>query len=366
MSSRIALITATPQSVAAGSGTFVATENLRLGLARLGYDVTVIHPGWSQLPRQYAIKRWLFNRRLDPRQLADTRLVIGIDLDGFAVADKIGAPFIAYIHGQLADEARFERGLTRWSMLLQGRWERLAAERATQVITISAYASRRVAALYAVDPARIAVVPPGFDVDGWAARVDAAHGGRVGAPTVLAVAHLYPRKNLVALIDAAAALKRRGVHARVRIVGHGPERRRLERRIRERNVGDAVELVGFVPEDRLPAEFAMADVFCLPSLQEGFGIVFVQAMAAGLPIVAVRASSTPEIVRHDIDGLLAHPRDHDSLADALETMLRDPDRARFGDAGRQRARGFGIRRVAERLMTVVSPERERSTDSRGM
>jgi glycosyltransferase involved in cell wall biosynthesis len=351
LSMQIVIITATPQSVAAGSGTFVAIRNLQAGLTTLGHDVTIVDPSWSRLPGAYALRRWLFNRRLDPQRYTGADLVVGIDLDGYAVAPRLEPPFIAYVLGQLADEAWFERGVTRWSMQLQARWERRAVERAALVITASAYSKARVAALYRIAESKIAVVPPGIDAEGWAARVDAARGKPHRVPTVLAVAHLYPRKNLGALIDAAAVLKRRGTPARVRIVGDGPERRRLRRRVRQRNVRDVVELVGFVPDDRLPGEFAQADVFCLPSLQEGFGIVFIQAMAAGLPVVALRASSTPEVIQEGVTGVLTEPGDASALTDALAGLLANPSlRMALGAAGRARARAFGMRAAATRFL----------------
>lgn len=352
---RIAIITATPQSVAAGSGTFVATRNLRAGLATLGHDVTIVAPSWSRLPSAYALRRWLFNRRLDPRWYTGADLVLGIDLDGYAIAHRLEPPFVAYIHGQLADEARFERGVTRRSMLLQARWERTAVHRADLVVTGSAYSRRRIVELYGVSGERVAVVPPGFDAAGWTAQVEAASPDSLpAAPIILAVARLYPRKNLGALIAAARDLKARRIGARFRIVGNGPERRTLERLVRRYRVEDVVELAGYVSDEALPAEFARAAVFCLPSLQEGFGIVFVQAMAAALPVVACRATSTPEVVTDGVHGLLVSPEDNGALADAIESLLHDDaTRSRMALAGCGHAAQYTLERSARQLLDAA-------------
>ena len=89
---------------------------------------------------------------------------------------------------------------------------------------------------------------------------------------------------------------------------------------RELHLEDTVRWLGDVTASQLAAEYNRADVFSLPSIQEGFGIVFLEAMAAGKPIVATRAAAVPEVVRH---GLLVEPENHDALADALETS-REP------------------------------------------
>ena len=104
--------------------------------------------------------------------------------------------------------------------------------------------------------------------------------------------------------------------------------------------------------DQLAAEYNGADVFCLPSVQEGFGIVFLEAMAAGKPIVATHAAAVPEVVRH---GLLVEPENHDALADALEKLYGDSQlRASLAEHGRRDVEHFDMRRVAQCFMETVS------------
>lgn len=121
---------------------------------------------------------------------------------------------------------------------------------------------------------------------------------------------------------------------------------------RELHLRDTVRWLGDVTAGELAAEYNGAEVFCLPSVQEGFGIVFLEAMAAGKPIVATHAAAVPEVVRH---GLLVKPESHDALADALETLYGNSQlRASLADQGRQDVESYDMRRVARRFMETAS------------
>src|SRR5262249_2836728 len=105
-----------------------------------------------------------------------------------------------------------------------------------------------------------------------------------------------------------------------------------------------VHWLGDVSLVRLTQEYNRANVFCLPSLQEGFGIVFLEAMAAGKPIVAVRSAAVPEVVRN---GILAEPENSESLADGIVRLYRNPDLCRsLASAGRAAVENFDVHRVA--------------------
>ena len=141
--------------------------------------------------------------------------------------------------------------------------------------------------------------------------------------------------------------------ARLRIVGDGPELPRIRSLVRSLRLDDAVTLVGSVEGvEEIRAEFARADVFCLPSRQEGFGIVFLEAMAAGLPIVAADCGATPETAPHGEVSLLVGPDDVEGLATALVRLLNDADlRARLATGGAARWKRFGWPEVARRFLS---------------
>ena len=114
-------------------------------------------------------------------------------------------------------------------------------------------------------------------------------------------------------------------------------------------------ITGEIPDtDAVRDEYRAADVFCLPSLQEGFGIAFLEAMASGLPIVACRSTAVPEVVPDGEAGLLVPPDDPKALARALIRLLRDPLlRRRMGEAGMRKAREHAWEEIARRFVAAA-------------
>ena len=122
------------------------------------------------------------------------------------------------------------------------------------------------------------------------------------------------------------------------------EEARLRSLWRELHLESIVKWIGDVTQRQLAAEYQRADVFCLPSIQEGFGIVFLEAMAAGKPIVAARSAAVPEVVQH---GCLVEPDNAEALAAAIETLYFDAGlRMRLGAEGLQAVQHFEMKRVA--------------------
>jgi len=196
------------------------------------------------------------------------------------------------------------------------------------------------------------VVPPGVDTDRFRPLDDQqrrAARARLGLPTdgrlVVSVSRLVPRKGMDTLIRAAALLAPSRPDLTVAIGGGGRDAARLRRLVA--TTGAPVRLLGRVPHDDLPALYGCGDVFAMLCRnrwagleQEGFGIVFVEAAAAGVPQVAADSGGAAEAVVDGETGLVVHqPDDPRAVADALARLLDAPNavRARMGDAGRQRA-----------------------------
>jgi glycosyltransferase involved in cell wall biosynthesis len=174
----------------------------------------------------------------------------------------------------------------------------------------------------------------------------------------LCVCRLYRRKRVDVLLRAAALLRERVRNLEVRIVGDGPERGEFMEVYRELGLGETVRWLGNVSAVALAAEYNRCDVFCLPSVQEGFGIVFLEAMAAGKPIVGARAAAVPEVVTA---GVLAEPESAESLAAGLESLYRDTDRrAALAREGARQVEEFDAPGVARMFLdTITSRVRRR-------
>jgi glycosyltransferase involved in cell wall biosynthesis len=346
---RLAFLTATPLSLVEGSGTFAGVSALAAGLRRLGQQVDLVAPT-TRLP-SFTLRRLWFNEQLRRRRWDAFDLVVGVDMDGYRLAGRAGRPQVASIKGVIADEMRFERGPTRLSMAFQAACEQRHVRRADLVVTTSRYAASRIAELYG-PPAAPAIVPELIDVEGWralfarnAARPDPSRF------TILTVCRFYPRKRLNLLLRAASVLRSRGLPVRCRVVGDGPERERLLALWRELRLEGVVEWLGNLPQAALARQYNACDAFCLPSVQEGFGIVFLEAMAAGKPIVAARAAAVPEVVEQ---GLLVEPENSEALADAIARLEADPAlRAGLAAAGQARVARFDAPLVSRQFLDCV-------------
>lgn len=302
----------------------------------------------------HTLDRWLYNAAVALRPPRETDLVLGVDLDGFLWARHRTLPFVASLKGIIADELKNERGHVRALLAVQARWERRNVTRADLVMVTSRYSAEVAQREYGVPPERIAVVPEPIDLEVWDDQFWRAPRRPRGAPVVLCVARMYPRKRIEDLMRAAGILRARVPGIQVRVVGRGPEWPALSRLHAELGLGAAVALLGDLTRERLAEEYVNAAVFCLPSVQEGFGIVFLEAMAAELPVVACRIAAIPEVVLDGVTGLLAPPRDPGPLAGLIERLIADPALARrLGQEGRRRALGFTPRHVAERFLHAV-------------
>ncbi len=347
--STLHFITAIPWDVRLGSGCYVGTRTLAEALRRLGIEVAFVTPR-LRTP-VYTATRVLFNETLRWRKFSGDA-TIGIDVDGYSIAGRRNSlPHVACIKGVLGDAVQFERGRTRASLAFQARLEAKHARRADLVITISRYCAMRLEELYGVSNA--VVVPELIDLDTWRKMFRASPA----APdprkfTILSVCRLYSRKRVDVLLRAAALLRDRIPELEIRIVGNGPEYLRLQQIWIDLHLESTVHWVGDVNMSTLATEYRRADVFCLPTVQEGFGIVFLEAMAAGKPIVAARAAAVPEVVRH---GMLVEPENPEALAEGIMRLYRDPDlRGSLALSASRDVEEFEMNRVASRFLSTVA------------
>jgi glycosyltransferase involved in cell wall biosynthesis len=193
-------------------------------------------------------------------------------------------------------------------------------------------------------PGRTFVIPNGLDLERFDELAKRPLEGPLpdGHPLIAVVANLWPVKGHRALLAAIATVRRERPGARFVLVGDGPERAWLEA-----NAGPETAFLGTRYD--VPAILSRCDAFCLPSLAEGLPNAVMEAMAAGLPVVASAVGGVPELVGPD-NGFLAEPGDANSLSTQLLRLLSDRRRASdLGAQGRHKIeRDFSLRRLAER------------------
>jgi phosphatidylinositol alpha-mannosyltransferase len=216
-------------------------------------------------------------------------------------------------------------------------------------IAVSDVARRTVARYF---PGRYEIVPNGIEVDAFRAPRPRPPAVETGRRHVLFVGRLEPRKGIASLIRAMARVQAQARDVRLLIVGDGPDRARLESLAA--SAGVDARFTGFVDDGGLPGYFQSADLFCSPATGgESFGVVLLEAMACGTPVVATAIEGYAELVGDTRSGALVPPGDDDALAAAILTLLQDEHARRaVAGAGIDRARAFDWQVVARRLETV--------------
>ena len=210
----------------------------------------------------------------------------------------------------------------------QQRLQRLAYVFAHRVVANSTAAAERLIEEGVAD-SRVAQIGNGIDLDRFPAVASPAR-----RRVITTVANLRPGKGHDVLLRAAARLVRRIPDARVRIVGDGSRRAELERDAAALRISAQVEFLGHRAD--VPAVLSASDIFAFPSFMEASPNALLEAMAAGLPIVATRVGGIPEIIEHERNGLLVPPGDERALAAALARLIERPAlAARLADQARR-------------------------------
>jgi len=242
--------------------------------------------------------------------------------------------------------------LRSWARRLHGR------------VVVSPAAARLVERYF---PGHYDIVPNGVDVDRFQAEVPAPPDLLAARPYVLFVGRFEQRKGLPVLLQAFRMLKAQRPELSLVVVGDGARRKDYETWVQKQGLAD-VHFAGFVPGEALPAYYQHASVFCAPNTgNESFGIVLLEAMAAGAPVVASNIDGFASVITHGVDGLLVPPRDPEALAGALEEVIATPELHRaLSVAGAYRAREFSWPQVAQRVLSyyerLIARHRGHDTD----
>lgn len=326
---RINMLTSWPLESTAGSGVGQVIRGLSKTFTDLGTPTHLISPSFS--PDGYThttVKRILFNvsvgktisHRISPSQ---KEVVLGFDFDGFLLPNSI--PLVSVIGGILADIVQFESGWIRKMVKMQAMLERKVTRKADFIITPSSFAREKVVSHYGIPPHRIRIIPNGIHSQIWTDELDRHPVEKKEKVVILTVAKLYKRKGIDLLLQSVREVIRKESDVELKIVGDGLEMPALVKLAEELGIGYQVQFLGDIFDfHTLCRHYANCDIFCLPSLHETFGLVYLEAMLAKKPIVAFRNSALPEVVGHGERGLLAASGDVGSLAEKLLLLIREP------------------------------------------
>ncbi len=170
---------------------------------------------------------------------------------------------------------------------------------------------------------------------------------------ILCVSRLTKRKGIKYVIDAVKKLSEKYPRIKLKIVGEGNAKKELIKQAQELLIEDRVEFTGLIPHDKLPEVYNSAQVFVLPSLNEGMSNTMLEAIAAGLPIIATDTGGTQELLKENINGFIVEPRNSEDIAKKIEALLTDNElRRKMALESRRRAERFSWKSVADKYLEL--------------
>lgn len=272
--------------------------------------------------------------------------LIQADLLGFFAARRAGVPVIV----STKHNTHYFRSHGMWLPKLDAFVNR----RLSRIIAVSEAVKQFYVQTQKLGADHIEVIHNGIDLDQFCDASPIAKS-ELGVDDsdllVCSVGSLTQKKGHSVLLQAWPDISKACPRARLLLVGDGPLRSELEQRAHALGSGERVRFLG--RRQDVPSILATADLFVLPSLWEGFGIAVVEAMAAGVAVVASDVDGVREIVRHERDGLLVPSGEPGKLADAVVSLLGAPNRAKaLSEEGRRRADEFSIQQTVERLQKL--------------
>jgi len=352
-----------PRSI---GGTEIATLNIATELVKRGHEVHVITIGDKELkgdkkgdfythyiqlgvaPKtslwgaiSYAVKAFAQIRRINP---------------DIVHAQRFYREGLAAFLAKLLNKKRYCIWCRGSDVYLPWRFKGLALKlflgQADAVIALTQDMRGKIRQTYHRDAS---VIPNGIDLRRFEqlscrSKVKSAPNG---VKTLLFVGRLHRIKGVAYLIEAMTTIIKRNPKARLLLVGDGEERQNLENLVTKLGLTKYVTFIGKVPNEKVPQYIAASDVFVLPSLSEGFGIVLLEAMACGLPIVATNVGGIPEIVQDGENGFLVEPENPEGIAQKVLTLLENDDlRRRISQNNLEKAKNYSWEAAVDKLEKV--------------
>jgi len=365
----ICVITQQYRSVISGVGAY--TQSLVAGLMASGHTITIVAPADQMSLQDAALRfvevplprlsssqaRWISLAWSFATTLAALQRSTTLDLVHFTDARESlfcrwNCPAVGDVHDSYAAEVRtpaycrryYDDWLTRWTYYRFVKFcEARTYPRLDAVIANSHYTAKKIATQYAIAPGNLHVCYKTIQQDRWARALQSRAQQAPHPRRVLFVGGNMQRKGLPTLIQAVSMARDAIPDLELWVVGGDKAIEAMKGVCKAAGVDQQVHFWGRKDQEELVDLYAQSDVFVMPSLTEGFGLVFLEAMASGMPIIGSQAGGIAEVVEQGQNGILVPPGDPIELAAALRRLLTDPDLyARLKRVGLETAARFDL------------------------
>lgn len=317
--------------------------------------VTAAAPASLWLPsRLHALRRTI------RRSIASCHVVTShFSLNAYAALSTLrSTPHVVHFHGPWADESAAE-GAGRVSVAIKRRIERSVYSTADRVITLSEAFKQVVTEQYGIDPSIVRVVPGGVDCQAFATAASCyearAHLDWPNTrPIVFCLRRLARRMGLSTLVDAFAEVRSREPEALLLIGGKGPLASELQKQVEALGLQHNVRLLGFVSDEDLPLAYRAADLSIVPTESlEGFGLIALESLAAGTPVLVTPVGGLPEVVEGWRPDLVMADSTAKSMAESMKAAIRGDANLPDADSCRAYVReNFDWPKIAARVLEV--------------
>ena len=266
--------------------------------------------------------------------------------DGYAgllLSEEYNRPLVVTVHGQDLYSTIYHN---------QSCYQQVkrVLEETTQVITVSSELKRR-AEMEGISTNNVVILGNGVPD-----RVlDKSYNHNIDKdPVILSVAGLIERKGIEYNIKAMAALRRKFPNLTYRIVGNGPEYQNLINIANELGACDKISFLGALSHEAVFNEMANCQILSLPSWDEAFGLVYIEAMIQGKPVIACKGEGIEDVIRHGVNGMLVSPKDVDSLVEAIDYLISHPDETnQIGQRARETVmKNYTWGKIVNRLIKI--------------
>lgn len=348
-------------------GTEIASYNIAKHLAKRGHEVHVIASGSRGLPKEAVEDNFYVHRVSYPKIRSLGILYFWLKTPFYI--KKVNPDIIQCESTQMGLPAFLYKKFFKTPYIVWGQgsdiylnWKfkklihKLVFDNADKVIGMSGDMKKKIQENYKKD---VLVLPSGINLENFEGLSKETARSKLkidlNEKIIIFVGLLHHDKGLKYLIRAFKTIKDKMPETRLILVGDGKDRQKLKRLVKKNNLEKQVNFTGDILNNKIPEYMIASDIFVLPSLSEGLGIVNLEAMASGLPIVATRVGGIPEIIEDGENGFLVEPKNSKQLAEKILCLLSNDElRKHIFLKNTEKAKSYSWDLVIEKLLKIYS------------